>query len=75
MGKPCRYLEGEYSRQKEKGAQRPQVRAYLAGVRNGREAGVARGDEGREQQMRAVGKQSPQGRPWSPREVCDVDSV
>lgn len=74
MGKPCRYLKGDYSRQKEKEAQRPPVKAYLASVRNGREAGVARG-EGREQQMRTVGNQSPQGRPWSPSEVCDADSA
>lgn len=38
MGKPCRYLKGDYSRQKEKEAQRPPVKAYLASVRNGREA-------------------------------------
>lgn len=53
------YLEDEYSRQREKEAQWPQVGACLACLMNSREADVARVDEGTEEhEMRAAGNQS-----------------
>lgn len=40
------------------------MRACLAGIRNGREAGVAGGDKGREgQEVRTVSNKSPQEGP------------